>query len=558
MNASQKFKEKYGINASELIQGTLDASIDWGKSVTLNMKILNYAEKNNLKKIAEKLEANDENLTDFEKLLVEALAQEKFSLPKSDRIYFDPVPQFQIPILQTSQPKSKGVLEDFKDIVGDDELRPVMMGVYVDGERLIGTDAHALVIDGKNGLKFKSFNEKIIDLPKFLKSKGRVIAEIDGKYPNYDAVIPKDYTNFQEVDLIALNNYLFSISYIIKNIGYNGLFHMNFLLPIDNKNEVIGINYSVLKNALEFMLKKGYVRCKLLYSVPNRALLLKPLQDKDKDMALMMPIMLSGEVGNLSSYNYSKPISIKEINETFKGDENDSPKVRVSKAKDEPAIKKYDLSKLSGQDKKDAQELIDAIETFTFLLDGLFEGKYADGGILQMFSSPQIVDGIGSVTSVFADGGEVQFKAPKNQLKFKFDTGGNIADREKMIADLKAVSGFKDNMDKNGMKYFVLNELSSGMIANRLSGEKSTQYKYIDQIRQTMLDILEKNGDMPYSIENTNNLIYQAERMNVKKLALGNKSFAEASEDWNKKSGIPTKKEVAQLVKDNPELLMMI
>jgi hypothetical protein len=45
MNASQKFKEKYGINASELVQGGLDATIDWGKSFTLNMKILQYAEK---------------------------------------------------------------------------------------------------------------------------------------------------------------------------------------------------------------------------------------------------------------------------------------------------------------------------------------------------------------------------------------------------------------------------------------------------------------------------------------------------------------------------------
>lgn len=111
--------------------------------------------------------------------------------------------------------------------VGNDDLRPVMCGVFVkvgaEGITFVATDAHKLVRYGSAEVKSKTEASYII--PKkplnLLKGAGfgkvkvecnatnvsfesggtKIISRlIDGKYPNYDAVIPKENTNKLTID----------------------------------------------------------------------------------------------------------------------------------------------------------------------------------------------------------------------------------------------------------------------------------------------------------------------------------------------------------------------
>ena len=119
--------------------------------------------------------------------------------------------------------------------IGNDELRPVMCGVFVQLESnaitFVSTDAHKLVRYKRNDAKSKKSSSYIIPrkpltlLKNILTGSGNVKVEynntnvsftfgnthlisrlIDGKYPNYDAVIPKENPNKMIVDREAFLN----------------------------------------------------------------------------------------------------------------------------------------------------------------------------------------------------------------------------------------------------------------------------------------------------------------------------------------------------------------
>ena len=108
--------------------------------------------------------------------------------------------------------------------VGKDELRPVMTGVYFDSKNgnVVGTDAHKLFsknaheltesfIINKKTAKLLSLlsdtyevylSDKIV---KFESTNGTIISRIiDGNYPNYEAVIPKNNDKIFELDKAKL------------------------------------------------------------------------------------------------------------------------------------------------------------------------------------------------------------------------------------------------------------------------------------------------------------------------------------------------------------------
>jgi len=92
-------------------------------------------------------------------------------------------------------------------------------------------------------------------------------------------------------------------------------------------------------------------------------------------------------------------------------------------------IRKYELYitnldkllKTMNFDEKDKREIREAVETYQEFLDDIKRGKkFAVGGLVQMYSSPQIVDGMYSVISTFDKGGETN---QSNLKKFTFSDG---------------------------------------------------------------------------------------------------------------------------------------
>lgn len=61
--------------------------------------------------------------------------------------------------------------------------------------------------------------------------------------------------------------------------------------------------------------------------------------------------------------------------------------------------------------------------------------------------------------------------------------------------------------DSNSLRYFLLNHASSGMIANKIP---YSDYKTIDAIRLTALQILNRDGDREYSVKSFSDLIQEA------------------------------------------------
>lgn len=225
---------------------------------------------------------------------------------------------------------------------GNDELRPVMSGVYFalekDGVTFVATDAHKLVKYHRSDCKSaKSANfimpKKPLNLLKSLISNLSTDVEIeynetnasfvfenyrlvsrliDGKYPNYEAVIPKENPNEMTIARDVFLNSVRRVS-IFSNktthqvrLSIKGSELQVSAEDLDYSNEaterlncnyngediVIGFNSRFLVEMLN-NLESDEVR--LLMSAPNRAGLLSPTEKDDAEdiVMLVMPVMLS-------------------------------------------------------------------------------------------------------------------------------------------------------------------------------------------------------------------------------------------------------------------------
>ncbi len=226
--------------------------------------------------------------------------------------------------------------------VANDDLRPVMSGIYsIFGEKevtFVATDAHKLVryrrpIQGgdrenaviiarkpmnllKNILASKDTKVKI----EYNKTNASFIANnvqltcrlIDGKYPNYDAVIPKDNPNQLTLEREAFLSSLKRVS-ILSNktthqvrlkISDNALTltsedpdfsseaNERMACQYKGDNMEIGFNSRFL---LEMLGNLDSDEIRLQMSTPNRAGVITPSPQKDGEdiLMLVMPVMLN-------------------------------------------------------------------------------------------------------------------------------------------------------------------------------------------------------------------------------------------------------------------------
>jgi DNA polymerase-3 subunit beta len=226
---------------------------------------------------------------------------------------------------------------------GDDDLRPVMSGVNVEftaeGVIFVATDAHKLVKYTRKDYKSDSEDSFIVPKKPLIQLKnilGHIEEEVlieyndvnavftfesyklicrlvEGKYPNYEAVIPKDNPNKLVLDRYQLLNSIKRVS-IFANQSTNqirlNISGQELVLSaedLDYTNEArerMNCNYSGddleigfnSKFFIEMLNNIDTKEVELELSTPSRAGLILPVDNEDENeeiTLLVMPVMLN-------------------------------------------------------------------------------------------------------------------------------------------------------------------------------------------------------------------------------------------------------------------------
>jgi DNA polymerase III sliding clamp (beta) subunit (PCNA family) len=270
-------------------------------------------------------------------------------------------------------------------IVSDDDLRPNMMGNFFDMEskKIVSTDAHKLTAINMPNETFnfiaQKYNKELNENPKGLifhtlkqmqkeyndllkigvnESTGlqlfdeyvekRVIE--DGKYPNYEAVIPKEFTNEIYVDFTKLWWYSKVLldakiiddatkinssnenEYQNKKIEYLKDSYVPFLsiakqiiftYTLDGEKQYIGFNARYICDVLKFAMEyKGKTFGKVGISGNSRAMLIElenGLNSINDSVGLIMPVMIKdfnviGDIDTHDTYYMYYNLDTNEIN----------------------------------------------------------------------------------------------------------------------------------------------------------------------------------------------------------------------------------------------------
>jgi len=226
---------------------------------------------------------------------------------------------------------------------GNDDLRPVMSGVFFqfnsDGLIFVATDAHKLVKYERNDITTEKTAEFI--MPKkpltILKNilsntESEVVVAyndanakftfdnimlvcrlIDGKYPNYEAVIPKENPNKLTLERMSFLNSVKRVSIFssktthqirlkmagtslnisAEDIDYSNKADEHLQCNYEGNDMQIGFNSRFL---LEMLTNLNSNEVLLEMSLPNRAGILTPidgLEEGEKITMLVMPVMLN-------------------------------------------------------------------------------------------------------------------------------------------------------------------------------------------------------------------------------------------------------------------------
>lgn len=484
MTLVQKFTEKYGVNPIKLVEDANLKNFGLAKTLGLQKLLEVFVEDRSLK-----IEVNNEFLKD----LVESFAEAKEKFPENVKASVDRGTKFEVPNQMSGIPKSKGTLENFKDIVGTDDLRPIMMGVYVSEDGfIVGTDAHKLVKQKNNGLLSQfDYAGKIIDLTKYIKSKGKLIDFVDGVYPKYDAVIPRE-TPYEDraLSTYAFYNYAKS-SLEIKRLIDSQVFNINFSLMTGSSGEMtrFSFGYHVLFDALNFAMLNGWDFFTLRYSEPNRAVVF----DFDGDnIILVMPMIDGYGASSESGSTGTIPLTTEEISEKYRlgltNQKASKPKaskpVRTSAPASSEPFKKFE------------GEFSDTTYIHRSQIDSI---KLVSGEVL---GKNDIIDGVYRVNKKMAKGGGIYSSDEMYVLKV-YDLKGNLLDdsirfreRNERRAKEHAIYYYEDDMrDKYGSDLMFTVELAKPKMAHGGGVDQDEPYSkfmYSDQDWERITKFLEK------------------------------------------------------------------
>jgi len=226
---------------------------------------------------------------------------------------------------------------------GNDDLRPVMSGVFfqfsTEGLTFVATDAHKLVKYTREDVKADQVAEFIMPKKPLNLLKGILAASddavtieyndsnakftfentvlicrlIDGKYPNYEAVIPKENPNKLTIDRTQFLNSVRRVSIFsnktthqirlkiagaelnisAEDIDYSNKAEERLTCDYQGDDMQIGFNSRFLTEMLNNL---NADNVQLEMSMPNRAGILTPidgLDDGEQVTMLVMPVMLN-------------------------------------------------------------------------------------------------------------------------------------------------------------------------------------------------------------------------------------------------------------------------
>ncbi len=226
---------------------------------------------------------------------------------------------------------------------GNDELRPVMLGVFCeltpDDITFVATDAHKLARYRRTDVKAENAASFILpkkplnqlkntltnkDIPVKIEYNQRnaffsfenielVCRLIDGKYPNYEAVIPKENPNKLIIDRISFLNSIRRVAIFAnqsthqvrlkisgqelfisaEDIDYSNEARERLACSYDGEAMEIGFNSKFLQEMLSNIDSEMIT---IEMSQPNRAGILVPVDNENKDediLMLVMPVMLN-------------------------------------------------------------------------------------------------------------------------------------------------------------------------------------------------------------------------------------------------------------------------
>lgn len=212
---------------------------------------------------------------------------------------------------------------------GNDELRPIMNGIYFDNGKIVATDAHKLIkvlttinanfiLPKKSAQLLKSLLPKDEDVvlqyndtnALFSFDNTTLICRlVDGKYPNYEVVIPKENPNKLSIERelfisvlkrlqvfsnkttnqvrLDLNQYETLIS--SEDIDFNNKAKETLDAVYSGEDMSIGVNSKFL---IEMLSNINSEEITLDMSTPNRAILVNGELDV---VGLVMPVMLNAK-----------------------------------------------------------------------------------------------------------------------------------------------------------------------------------------------------------------------------------------------------------------------
>lgn len=375
MKLQEKFKKKYKVDAIDFVEKANLKKFGLVKTLGLESVLEDYAKSENLP-----IKFDDE----FRKDLVEAFAEAGEKFPENQKIRFDnEASMFLEPTpINPPIPKSKGTLENFKDIVSKDDLRPKMTGVYVSEDGyLVATDAHKLI-------KFKSndyyqYAGKIIDLKTYIASKGKKLDFIDEKYVDYQAIIPRE--NEEIENLPTYNFYNLAKSVIaIKKLQDVDIFNINFKI----KDKIFSFNPILMLDVLQFALYNGLETFTFKYSETNRPVL---LDFGSKCLGLVMPVFNSG--GLLKGTDEITFEDVINNYRNFKPSTKEKPSAKVEPKK--PTTKDVPFTKFDGSI-KDTTYIPRRDISYVVLKNG------------EQLSSAEIADGVYKINKKMKMGGKLK------------------------------------------------------------------------------------------------------------------------------------------------------
>jgi DNA polymerase III sliding clamp (beta) subunit (PCNA family) len=191
------------------------------------------------------------------------------------------------PIDYKPVPTDKGLQKLLKPFLGNDFLRPVMSNANFDEDHIAATNAHQLIV-----LPNPTEKRGIIAVTDFKNENKKVGDEIEGKYPNYIAVIPQPnkQTATHKVDVYKL------LQFTKAAINYTNqtTYQIRYIV---NENFTIGMNARMLIENLQTCLLLGYKEVYFSFESPSRAIIIHPEKHYNPTkvesfLILQMPVML--------------------------------------------------------------------------------------------------------------------------------------------------------------------------------------------------------------------------------------------------------------------------